>query len=114
MFVPVGTAHGHLQYLEEVGDPARSLLESTLGIHRDARLPEYASRTARQNHALLTWDPAQPAAASGNAVGKVLQHNGVETALPEREHCCGMPKSTQSTCCVLPEKITASLLRDFA
>jgi Fe-S oxidoreductase len=92
----------------------RSLMQSTLGIHKDARLPEYASRTARQNHAALTCDPANPPATDSDSSGKVmlfttcycnynepnvadsiikvLQHNDIAVALPEREHCCGMPK----------------------
>lgn len=36
----------------------RSALDKTLGIHKDAKLPEYASRPARKQHAALIYDPA--------------------------------------------------------
>lgn len=92
----------------------RGLLESTLGIHRDAWIPDYASRTARQDHAVRCYDPAKPPAEQSDRIGKVmlfttcycnynepsvadsiikvLEHNQVDVVLPEREHCCGMPK----------------------
>lgn len=96
----------------------RSLLDSGLGIHKDAKIPEYARQPARSRHKVHIYDPATKqasgdaaTAASNNRVAlfttcycnynepgitesliKVLQHNDVEVVLPSREHCCGMPK----------------------
>jgi len=91
----------------------RGMLDSTLGIHKDAKLPPYAAKTARKQNAVKVFDPgskAEPRESVGkvalfttcycnynephitDSVIKVLEHNNVEVVLPEREHCCGMPK----------------------
>jgi Fe-S oxidoreductase len=91
----------------------RGMLDSTLGIHKDAKLPPYAAKTARRQNAVKVFDPgskAEPRESVGrvalfttcycnynephiaDSVIKVLEHNNVEVVLPEREHCCGMPK----------------------
>lgn len=92
----------------------RGLLDSGLGIHKEARLPEYVRRTARSRHSAAVFDPNAQKEQSGKAnnkvalfttcycnynepgvadsVIKVLQHNQVEVVLPAKEHCCGMPK----------------------
>ena len=91
---------------------ARKLLDKTLGVHPDARVPTYHSDTARKRlkHAAASGD-AEPA---GRTRGKlaifatcycnvsepgvvedlhaVLRHNGVPNRLVSREACCGMPK----------------------
>ncbi len=92
----------------------RKLLESTLGVHRDAPIPEYHSNTARkrlQSRLGASGDAAQP---TDNTRGKVVmyatcygnrnlpsmdedlvavfEHNGIPIALAEKEACCGMPK----------------------
>ena len=91
---------------------ARKLLEKTLGVHRDARVPEYVRPTARQR--LRTLDASGTPVSAGRTRGKValfatcycnyagpqpvedlaavLRHNGIVTTLVEREVCCGMPK----------------------
>jgi len=91
---------------------ARKLLEKTLGVHRDARVPEYARPTARAR--LRDLDGAGSAQQAGRTRGKValfatcycnysapqpvedlaavLSHNGVGVTLVAREVCCGMPK----------------------
>jgi len=91
---------------------ARKLLEKTLGVHRDARVPEYARPTARAR--LKDLDGAGAAQQAGRTRGKValfatcycnysapqpvedlaavLSHNGVGVTLVAREVCCGMPK----------------------
>ena len=91
---------------------ARKLLEKTLGVHRDARVPEYARPTARAR--LKDLDGAGSAQQAGRTRGKValfatcycnysapqpvedlaavLSHNGVGVTLVAREVCCGMPK----------------------
>src|SRR6185369_4763393 len=90
----------------------RKLLEKTLGVHRDARVPAYASPTARQR--LKNLDGTGSTQAAGRTRGKValfatcycnystpepvedlaaiLRHNGIGVTLVEREVCCGMPK----------------------
>ncbi|HEY2346980.1 MAG TPA: heterodisulfide reductase-related iron-sulfur binding cluster [Xanthomonadaceae bacterium] len=93
----------------------RGAMEKTLGVHRDAQVPKYESRTARKRLKRLRADgEAQPA---GPTTGKValfvtcygnfnqprmvedlaavLAHNGVQVKLLRREHCCGMPKLEQ-------------------
>jgi glycerol-3-phosphate dehydrogenase subunit C len=93
----------------------RRLLESTLGVDRRAAVPEYHSKSARKRLSdrvdRREADAAQPA---GSTQGKVVvfatcygnrnapgivqdlfavfEHNGIVTALPASERCCGMPK----------------------
>ncbi|MCI3953031.1 MAG: putative ferredoxin [Burkholderiales bacterium] len=89
----------------------RSLMQRTLGVHKDRELPEYASRRFR-SHAQP--DATFPVRDGGNTPGKVaifatcyvnynepgighdllriLAHNEIPTALVEKEACCGMPK----------------------
>jgi glycerol-3-phosphate dehydrogenase subunit C len=91
---------------------ARKLLEKTLGVHRDARVPEYTSRTARKR--IMPQIEAKQAIVVGRTRGKialfatcycnyaapepvedlaaVLRHNDIVTTLVAREVCCGMPK----------------------
>lgn len=95
----------------------RGMLDSGLGIHKEARLPKYSSQPARSKHAVRFHEPATAETASEspdssankvalfttcycnynepditNSVIKVFEHNEVEAVLPVREHCCGMPK----------------------
>ena len=91
---------------------ARKLLEKTLGVDRDARVPAYAHPTARKR--LQSLDGTGQTQAAGRTRGKValfascycnystpqpvedlatvLRHNGIAVKLIEREVCCGMPK----------------------
>ena len=93
---------------------ARRLLDKTFGVHADARLPEFDSRTARRR--LKRFDgvggivPAPAGRTSGKValfvtcycntshpqsvedLAAVLRHNGVAVKLIRREACCGMPK----------------------
>ena len=93
--------------------PARKVLEKTLGVHPDARLPTFHSPTARKRLRNLD-DGTASATPAGRTRGKValfatcycnvsqpqavedlaavLRHNGVAVTLVEREVCCGMPK----------------------
>jgi glycerol-3-phosphate dehydrogenase subunit C len=93
-------------------DVGRKLLEKTLGVHRDARIPAYTRKTARQR--LKHLDGMGEAQAAGRTRGKValfatcycnyaepqpvedlaavFKHNGIATTLVAREVCCGMPK----------------------
>ncbi|GJM12612.1 MAG: ferredoxin [Pseudohongiella sp.] len=92
----------------------RGMLDSTLGIHKQAKLPEYTNKPAREKLAAHIYDPAkskqsveddrekvtlfttcycnynEPSIA--DSVVKVLEHNNVRVSLAAREHCCGMPK----------------------
>ena len=93
----------------------RVLLEKTLGIHHQARLPDYASGSRlkklrsqlpdAQNSAPETAGPTRGrvaifASCHGNwsqpemveDMLAVLQHNGIEARLLPKEQCCGMPK----------------------
>jgi len=91
---------------------ARKLLEKSLGVDRNARVPEYTANTARKR--LKHLDGAGAAQPAGRTRGKVaifatcycnystpqpvedfaavLRHNSVAVKLIEREVCCGMPK----------------------
>jgi Fe-S oxidoreductase len=90
----------------------RKILESTLGVHRDAPVPEYHRNTMRKRVAEMvkpieaepmngtTGKLALYATCYGNyntpGIGedfvKVFQHNGVMIDIVPREACCGMPK----------------------
>ena len=91
---------------------ARKLLENTLGVDRNARVPAYARPTARQR--LKKLDGSGEAVGAGRTRGKValfatcycnystpepvqdlaavFGHNGIGVKLVAREVCCGMPK----------------------
>jgi len=92
---------------------ARKLLEKTLGVDRNARVPEYARPTARARLRHLDGGGAAPQAAGrtrGNValfatcycnysapgpvedLAAILRHNDIGVSLVEREVCCGMPK----------------------
>jgi Fe-S oxidoreductase len=92
--------------------PARKLLEAVLGVHADARVPEYQSNTLRKRLKGHKSDNiAQPAGKTSGKVAlfatcymnrnepapgedfvTVFEHNGIEVILAEKERCCGMPK----------------------
>lgn len=92
--------------------PVRKVMESLIGIHADATLPKYHSKTLRgrmKGHrseaevvptAETTGKVALFATCYGNRnepeVGvdlvKVFEHNGIPVVLAEKERCCGMPK----------------------
>ncbi len=89
----------------------RKLLESTLGVHRDAPVPEYHATTARKR---LAGRAAIEAKATESTSGKValfttcycnrnhpavnedlvavFEHNDIAVTLASKEVCCGMPK----------------------
>jgi Fe-S oxidoreductase len=92
----------------------RKLVEKVLGVHRDAPVPPYHSKTARKRLKRLekAGDIAgQPTASTRGKVVlyttcygnrnhpeidedlvAVFEHNGIAMALAEKEVCCGMPK----------------------
>ncbi len=91
----------------------RKLLDKTLGVHPDAKLPEYHSDTARRRlrgHQSLNGQPEEIGRTRGKAalfttcygnynqpqiaadMVKVFEHNAIPMSLVEKEQCCGMPK----------------------
>jgi Fe-S oxidoreductase len=91
---------------------ARKLLQKTLGVDAQARVPAYHHPTARRR--LRDLDGSGEATPAGRTTGKlalfatcycdhsepgsvedlavVMQHNRVPVKLVEQEACCGMPK----------------------
>jgi Fe-S oxidoreductase len=91
---------------------ARKIMDKTLGIHPDAKLPRYHSKTFRKR--FETQVDGQAVTPTAETRGKValfttcfgnyndpglaqdlvavLRHNGVPVTIPEKERCCGMPK----------------------
>jgi len=87
----------------------RNLLDKTLEIHKEAKIPKYARPTLRKQFAessssLVTADSEEKALLFttcycnynepdiGSSVIKVMHHNGIPVSLMSLEHCCGMPK----------------------
>lgn len=90
----------------------RKALESTMGLHHEAPLPEFHSNTLRKRVAPMIKEIAPTSIADttgkvalyatcyGNynspTVGedfvKVFQHNGIHIDVVTKEKCCGMPK----------------------
>ena len=99
--------------------PARVLLEKTLGIARDAPLPQFHSSTARSRLAALNGPLPPPPAGAAPALREelrgqvalfttcyanrnepdlatdlvaVFNHNDIPVRLVPKERCCGMPR----------------------
>jgi glycerol-3-phosphate dehydrogenase subunit C len=92
--------------------PGRKRLDRVLGVHPDAILPEYHSRTLRKRIGKACVDttavPAGPTKGRvvlfatcygnynepdiGEDLAAILAHNDIPVRLAERERCCGMPK----------------------
>ncbi len=91
--------------------PARKVLESTLGISAEARLPSYAAKPFRKRFKGSTATTADAGELTNGKVAlfatcygnrnepgmnedlvAVLDHNGIPVVLAEKEQCCGMPK----------------------
>jgi len=92
----------------------RGLLEKALGVHRDAPVPAYHSKSAQKRLKLRRNATGDAAVATDSTRGKVVlyttcygnrnhpaidedvvtvfEHNGIPVALAEKEVCCGMPK----------------------
>ena len=89
----------------------RGLLEKTLGVDKQARVPSYHSRTLRKRVARSTGEAAEPAGETkgrvalfatcygnfnepqaGEDLVAVFNHNGIPVTLADKEKCCGMPK----------------------
>lgn len=90
--------------------PFRRVLESTLGVHHEAPLPRYYSKTLRKRFRNGSIEPKPAGETTGKvglfascycnyslpAVGDdfvaVFEHNGIQIDLVPEEVCCGMPK----------------------
>ena len=91
----------------------RKLLDRVLGVHPDAILPEYHSRTLRKRLGKGEGDSAAAVAAGptrgrvalfatcycnynepaiGQDLAAVFRHNDIPLTLARKEQCCGMPK----------------------
>ena len=90
----------------------RKALQAVLGVHPDALLPEYHSRTFRKRYDDAAAEgTAVPTAATrgkvalfatcygnrnephvGEDLVAVFRHNGIPVTIAEKEQCCGMPK----------------------
>lgn len=92
--------------------PVRKIMQSVAGIHADATVPKYHSKTLRKRLKNRSSE-IQPQAA-GKTTGKValfttcymnrnepevgedflavFEHNNIQVTTPEVEKCCGMPK----------------------
>lgn len=92
----------------------RKLLEKTLGVHRNAPVPPYHSKTARKRLSSIVSETGHSAVAVAGTTGKVVlfttcygnhnmpslvadlvavyQHNDIPVVLVDQEVCCGMPK----------------------
>jgi Fe-S oxidoreductase len=90
----------------------RKALQTLLGVHADAALPAYHSRTYRKRHdaGAAAGDVSPTAGTRGKVVlyvtcygnynephvnedlVAVFRHNGIPVVLAEKEECCGMPK----------------------
>jgi glycerol-3-phosphate dehydrogenase subunit C len=93
--------------------PVRKIMEKTIGIHAEAKLPNFHSNSLRKRYDYSETSEIS-AEATDTTKGKVavfvtcygnrnepdvvedliavLKHNKLEVRLVEQEHCCGMPK----------------------
>jgi glycerol-3-phosphate dehydrogenase subunit C len=92
--------------------PVRKLMQMATGIHADAIVPKYHSRSLRKRMQGHEADLISEATADtkgkvalfatcygnrnapdiGEDLFKVFEHNGIPVVLAEKERCCGMPK----------------------
>jgi Fe-S oxidoreductase len=91
--------------------PARAVIESTMGIDRNAWMPSFATATFRSSARSNTAPPVRDGAKTpgkvaiystcyinynepgiGHDLVKVLEHNEIPYMIFDKEACCGMPK----------------------
>jgi glycerol-3-phosphate dehydrogenase subunit C len=94
--------------------PFRALMQSVIGIHRDAPLPPFARHTFQSWANRAGYMPTTSAASDidkkqrtvvyfhgcstnyyepnlGDTLIKILQHNGIRVIVPPHQTCCGLP-----------------------
>jgi len=90
---------------------ARALGEKMLGVHKDAWVPEYATKSFEKTHAVSKALPVKDGQRTpgkvaiystcyvnwnepgiGHDLIKVLEHNEIPYVVVEKQACCGMPK----------------------
>lgn len=93
---------------------ARTVLDKVLGVHPDAKLPEYTSNHLRKRLSRLKGINTAKPVPAGRTSGKValfttcyanvnepdigedlvavFEHNNIPVTIAEKEQCCGMPK----------------------
>ncbi len=91
--------------------PVRKMMQSGLGIHANAVLPEYHSsnfRSAYKGSKVSQIDAGEKTSGKvalfatcycnvnepdiNNDLVSVFEHNGIQTTIAQKEQCCGMPK----------------------
>lgn len=92
--------------------PVRKVIQAIVGIHADAVVPKYHSKTLRkQLRGHLTIPDVKPTDSTAGKIAlfatcygnrnapeigadliKIFEHNGIPVMLAEKEQCCGMPK----------------------
>ena len=84
--------------------PARKAMEATIGVHADAPLPKFHSRTLRRRQPTASQDGTQSIGLFVTCYGNrnapdvvedmiaIFQHNDINVELVSDERCCGMPK----------------------
>ena len=91
--------------------PVRKLMQSVMGIHAEATLPRFESRTFRRQFRPTEGMPADAGEQTRGKVAifatcycnvnepsvnedlvAVLEHNGIPVTMARKEQCCGMPK----------------------
>jgi len=89
----------------------RRVLEGAMGVHKNACVPEYHSKTLRKRLSPSRGDNAEPAGPTtgkvalfatcygnynepqaGEDLVAVFEHNGIPVTIADQEQCCGMPK----------------------
>ncbi|MEK9779686.1 MAG: heterodisulfide reductase-related iron-sulfur binding cluster [Gammaproteobacteria bacterium] len=82
----------------------RKLTQMVLGVHVDAVVPKYHSKTLTKSFVEETQTSDEKVAIFGTCYGEyndpqsvldmvdILRHNGVEVKLVKKTQCCGMPK----------------------
>ncbi len=88
----------------------RNALETTFGVHKEAPVPGYHSKTLRRQFSAESIEPKAAGVTTGKVAlyatcygnyntphlgedfVKVYEHNGIHIELVPKEACCGMPK----------------------
>jgi Fe-S oxidoreductase len=102
---------------------ARVVIETAIGVHKDAWLPEFATKKFRSGAARSAPHPVRDGALTpgkvavystcyvnynepgiGHDLLAILDHNEIPYVLVEKEACCGMPKLEQGDLAGVEEK----------